>query len=103
MRAATRACASSAGAAVLSLLVCVLCSVGLAYPLVFLAIGVAAIGAAVRRGNGRGRDGGVPRRPGALPLPVVVGRAFGMYFVLYLANAMAPEVSPDGAAIIWGW
>jgi hypothetical protein len=80
------------GAAVLSLLVCGLCGAGLAYPLVFLAMGALAIGAAVKVGSGWGG------LAGGAPAPRLVwGIAFGMYVVLYLSNAMAPEVSPDGA------
>jgi dolichyl-phosphate-mannose-protein mannosyltransferase len=83
------------GAATLSLLVCGLCAAGLVYPLVFLAIGVTAI---VGAGKGRKkRDEGVPRSPGGPPYQWWWGVVFGMYAVLYLANAMAPEVSPDGA------
>src|ERR1035441_42722 len=92
------------GAALLSLLVCALCGAGLAYPLVFLAIGFLAIGGAVVAGRGWGRTKrvqGDPRGPGGPPhctaTSIVFGIAFGMFVVLYLANAMAPEISPDGA------
>ena len=93
------------GAALLSLLVCALCGAGLAYPLVFLAIGFLAIGGAVVAGSGWGRTKqrvqGDPRGPGGPPhctaTSIVFGIAFGMFVVLYLANAMAPEISPDGA------
>jgi len=86
------------GAALLSLLVCVLCGAGMAYPLVFLAVGLLAIGGAwVARARTPDRG------PKALPwgprlLKILLGIAFGMFLALYLANAMAPEVSPDGAA-----
>ncbi len=82
------------GAAVLSLLVCALCSLGVVYPLVFLAVGLAAIGIAVRVE----RVQGDPRKPGGLPhMRWLWAIVFGLYAVLYLSNAMAPEVSPDGA------
>ena len=71
------------GGSILSLIVFLLCSMGLAYPLVFFAIGAAAIAA------GRPRLGR-PRWSWWL-LP------FAVYFVIYLAYAMAPEASPDGA------
>jgi Dolichyl-phosphate-mannose-protein mannosyltransferase len=87
------------GAAVLSLLVFAMCSAGLAYPLVFLATGLGAAGAAVVAGGVWGNFGGeppVPRRR-FTAMGTLWGIAFGMYLVLYLANAMAPETSPDGS------
>ncbi len=83
------------GAAALSLLVCGLCGAGLVYPLVLLAIGLGAIGAWGRGRNKRAE--GVPRAPGSALYVWWWGVAFGMYVVLYLTNAMAPEASPDGA------
>jgi hypothetical protein len=81
------------GAALLSLLVCALCAAGLVYPLVLLGIGVVVIGAAVKLGTGWGR------LAGGAPAPRLLWAiAFGMFAVLYLANAMAPEISPDGAS-----
>ena len=80
------------GAAMLSLLVCALCSLGLAYPLVFLLVGCVAIGAGRNAIRVSRADVGV--RP---TFAVLWGIVFGIYLVLYLANAMAPEVSPDGA------
>jgi hypothetical protein len=81
------------GAAVLSLIVFLLCAAGLVYPLVFLAIGVAAIAACWRSGVGWGAfEGGLPRPRWLWSI------AFGAFFVLYLSNAMAPEISPDGSA-----
>ena len=112
------------GGALLSLLVCALCGAGLVYPLVFLGVGVVAIGAAVKVGRTpwswgppRGTDALVPppEQPGCQQADGSVGRglaqraprpphlrwlwgiAFGMYAVFYLANAMAPEISPDGS------
>jgi hypothetical protein len=71
------------GGAILSLIVFLLCSAGLAYPLVFFAVGVTSI-AIARPRLGR------PRWSWWL-LP------FAVYFVIYLAFSMAPEASPDGA------
>jgi hypothetical protein len=87
------------GAALLSLLVCALCAAGLVYPLVFLGAGAAVLA---------GYHFAVPRTPAAAPPSAAVRRrvtpigllwgiAFGMFLVLYLSNAMAPEISPDGA------
>jgi hypothetical protein len=84
------------GAALLSLLVFFLCSVGLAYPAVFLLVGAGALASAVVTGRGQveGKH--------ATPIPVIAKYVFGpivaAYFVIYLVNAMAPEVSPDGSA-----
>jgi Dolichyl-phosphate-mannose-protein mannosyltransferase len=93
------------GAALLSLLVCALCSAGLAYPLVFLATGLGAAGGAVLAGGvwpglAGGAPGGPPhkQRRRFTAMGALWGIAFGMYLVLYLANAMAPEASPDGSA-----
>ena len=80
------------GAAMLSLLVCALCSLGLAYPPVLLLVGCVAIGAGKIATRGSRADAGV--RP---PFAVLWKIVFGIYVVLYLSNAMAPEVSPDGA------
>ncbi|MCX6628904.1 MAG: glycosyltransferase family 39 protein [Candidatus Solibacter sp.] len=92
------------GAAVLSLLVCALCGAGLVYPAVLLAMGFLAMGAAVL--EGRVSRAGEKRVQGDPPhqqrrftaIRILWGIAFGMYLVLYLSNAMAPEASPDGAA-----
>jgi hypothetical protein len=96
------------GAALLSLLVCALCSAGLAYPLVFLGVGAAVLAA-----SRWGREGNRPAtrqprlREGSFfhrfsrrrytAMGILWGIAFGLYVVLYLSNAMAPEISPDGA------
>ncbi|MEO8597356.1 MAG: hypothetical protein ABI759_28820 [Candidatus Solibacter sp.] len=82
-----------AGAAVLSLLVFLLCAAGLAYPVIFAVAGLAAVAIALRRGGGWGTFGG------GIPAPRWLwGIAFGAFAVLYLSNAMAPEISPDGSA-----
>ena len=74
------------GAAVLSAVVFATAALHLAYPVVFLAIGVVALAFGARAG----------KRPAFAFAPLAI--PFAVYFVLYLANAMAPEVSPDGAA-----
>ncbi|MGO9970229.1 MAG: glycosyltransferase family 39 protein [Bryobacteraceae bacterium] len=85
------------GAALLSLAVFVLCVLRLAYPAAFLAVGAAGLA-------GLWRERGTLRE--AAPEPAVeFGRIakytfcviFGAYFLLYLLNAMAPEISPDGS------
>ena len=73
------------GGAVLSLLVFLLCSAGIAYLQAFFVIGIAVIVSAIAQ-----LWPGRPRWSWWL-IP------FAAYFVFYLANAMAPEVSPDGA------
>jgi hypothetical protein len=109
------------GAAVLSLVVCALCGAGLVYPLVFLGIGLVVVGVAIKVGRtpGSARDALVPPsghpwceqvgggagrgpaqrapRPSHRVMGILWLIAFGMYAVLYLSNAMAPEISPDGA------
>ena len=99
MRAAIRVYGSSAARRVLSLLVCALCSVGLAYPLVFLAIGAAVVAWQLRLERKRKARGGAPEKAdsGHKAMRILWGILFGMYVVLYLSNAMAPEASPDGA------
>ena len=79
------------GAAMLSLLVFLLCSAGLAYPLVFLRSALSAVAAAAAPIARASR----PLRRAAMEL--VADPSSRAYFVLYLANAMAPEASPDGA------
>ena len=104
------------GAAILSLLMCALCAAGLVYPWVLLAVGLLVIGGASvgRTGCPLGQAaadapvglrsdeqrvlGGPPHhRRRYTPMGILWGIAFGMFAVLYLANAMAPEISPDGS------
>ena len=87
------------GASVLSLLVFALCSAGLAYPLVFLALGAAVLACQLRLERKRKGRGGPPGKgiPSHKAMRILWGILFGMYVVLYLSNAMAPEASPDGA------
>ena len=87
------------GAAILSLAVFVLCCFGLAYPAVFLVLGVLSLSGL--------------RKPGSvMGLPVWKANRFikwliililAAYFLIYLVNAMAPEVSPDGSAYHLGF
>ncbi len=79
------------GAAVLNLAVFALCSMGLAYPAVFAALGA---GVLVWWWRSVSLTGG----PGAPAINRAIWLAFGAYFILYFFNAMAPEVSPDGSA-----
>ncbi|MBK9171181.1 MAG: glycosyltransferase family 39 protein [Bryobacterales bacterium] len=84
----------AAGAALLSLGAFLLCALQLAYPATFLLLGSAALGAAWRTG----RLPPAPRLPEiSRPWKWVSGAAGAVYGVLYLANAMAPEISPDGS------
>jgi hypothetical protein len=74
------------GASVLSLLVFSAGLLGLLYPATFLLMGAAAI--ALARTEWR-----MPKRP----RPTRWWLLFGPFLVLYLANAMAPEISYDGS------
>jgi hypothetical protein len=78
------------GAAVLNLIVFLLCCAQLAYPLVFAVLGAGVIAVALwfRKPHPR------------LPLRTInyfLLLVFSAYFILYFFNAMAPEASPDGA------
>lgn len=75
------------GAALLSLAVFALCSVGWAYPLVFLAVGALAIAAGWRWAP-------VFKTP---EMPRILALFFLLFLILYFFSAMAPETSPDGA------
>jgi hypothetical protein len=72
------------GSTLLSLLVFVLCCIGLAYPPVFLAVGSLAIALAPRPRLTRPKYGWMLL-------------AFLPFFILYLSNSMAPEISYDGS------
>jgi hypothetical protein len=84
------------GSALVSAIVFALCCVHLAYKGVFLLLGVAAVGWAVRIGAFRAAEESFP------PIPRKWRRALGVVFggftILYFFNAMAPEMSPDGTA-----
>lgn len=77
------------GAAVLSLIMFALCCLGWVYWPVMAGVGAAAIalGCPWRR----------PVRVCAIGVYRVLFLIFAFYFVVYFFNAMAPEVSPDGA------
>ena len=86
------------GAAALSLVVFGLCSLGLAYTLVFLAVGGAAVAVNARKRVGRGKPPAPPKPSQAQWYERLALAIIAVYFVLYFFNAMAPESSPDGAA-----
>ena len=84
------------GAGILSLVVFVLCCLGWVYPLTFLAVAVAIGAATVReRSSVIRKDRTLSVAP---PIACVFIAIFAVYSVIYLVNAMAPEVSPDGSA-----
>jgi hypothetical protein len=85
-----------AGAPLLSLLVFLTCTLGFAQKGAFLWIGIAILALAWRRGSHKSAGDPLP------PLPrfwkyILLG-VFAVFGVLYLANAMAPEWSPDGSS-----
>lgn len=88
--------AFATGAACLSLLVFLLTAAQLARKGVFLALGLLVIGMAIRRGAHRPLGEPFP------PLPrlwrILFGAIFAFFTVVYFANAMAPEMSPDGSS-----
>lgn len=81
------------GAAILSLAVFVACAAGVAYPAMFLLIGIGMIALAVRTRRASSRPG-----PSATWVSYVFAALFVLFFVVYLSHAMAPEASPDGSA-----
>jgi hypothetical protein len=85
-----------AGSACFSQVVFFLCSVGLARKGVFIAFGLLAATAAfglTRRIEARPSFPALPRR-----WQWLLGVPFALFGVVYLVNAMAPEMSPDGSA-----
>ena len=86
--------ALAVGAACLSQIVFFLCSIGLARRNVFVAIGLLSVIAVVRpRGiETWSRGGSIPLRWRCL-----FGVLFASFGTVYLVNAMAPEMSPDGS------
>jgi hypothetical protein len=84
-----------AGSACLSGIVFALAALQLVYKGTFLAVGVAAVGAAAWKGLCK--DGGEP--PAALPRfwKILFVCLFALFAVVYFTNAMTPERSPDGS------
>jgi hypothetical protein len=78
------------GAPLLSTVVFLLCSVNLARKGVFLIVGAGILACCVRRRAGTGGSGWM-----AVPAWFVL--IFAAYALLYLLNAAAPEISPDGS------
>ena len=100
-RAEERLLAFVTGSALLSGIVFLLCCTGLARKGVFLAIGFAAIAGAWRMGVHR--TAGDPLPPLSKTWRWLTFAVFGLFGFLYFCNAMAPEMSPDGAAyhLVW--
>lgn len=82
------------GSAFLSLFVFALAAAGLARKGVFVAVGLAMVALAVRKGLHRIQ--GESFAPLSRPAKCIFLAAFAVYSALYLSNAMAPEISPDG-------
>jgi hypothetical protein len=82
------------GSALLSMFVFVLAAAGLARKGVFLTAGLAVVGFAIYRGLHRIE--GESFAPLPRPAKWIFAAAFVVYSALYLSNAMAPEISPDG-------
>ncbi len=83
------------GSAMLSLLVFLLAASGTARKGVFIALGLAIPAAAIYKGLFRLNGDDFPRL--AKPLKWLCISVFTVYTALYLSNAMAPEMSPDGS------
>ena len=91
--------AAVTGAAVLSLLVFLLCAVNLARIPVFWAVGLTAVGLNWKFGI---QTAGHHTDDRSFPLPRLwkwlYALPFAFYALLYLSNSLAPENSPDGQA-----
>src|SRR5260221_12424156 len=89
------------GAGCLSLLIFALCAMGAAGPGVFLTVGSVILGFAFWRGAHRPASVSFP------PIPTVwkwlFRSIFAAFFVVYFLNAMAPEMSADGATYHLGF
>lgn len=83
------------GAAILHLIVFALLTAQIARKGVFLAAGAAILAFAIRKGVHRPRGASLPPLP--KPWQWMFGIVFAIYCFLYLSNAMAPEMSPDGS------
>jgi hypothetical protein len=84
------------GAACLSLYVFLLCLVHQARKGVFLWTGLACIGLAIWRSRRSGA--GKPLAPAPRIGLILFAAVFAAFFVRYFFTALAPEISPDGAA-----
>ncbi len=80
------------GAALLSLIVFLCCTLGIARKGVFLWIGIAALPWGWRK-----RSTAAKLAPLGRTWLIFLGAIFTIYAVLYIFNAMAPEYSPDGS------
>lgn len=85
-----------AGSAVLSAIVFVLCAARLAWKALFLLLGLAIIGYAIRYGAHRFRGNPFPPLSRLLRWAFLV--PFAAFTYVYFFNALAPEGSPDGMA-----
>lgn len=83
-----------AGSAFLSMFVFALAAAGLARKGVFIAAGLAVVAYAIRKGLHRIE--GEAFSPLPRTAKWIFFAAFTIYSALYLSNAMAPEISPDG-------
>ncbi len=83
------------GSACLSLVVFCLCLVHQARPLVIALLGAAAIGCAIWQARAQPERAALPEMPAMWR--ALFGAVFLAFFVCYLINGLAPEVSPDGS------
>src|ERR1017187_10086357 len=84
-----------AGAGCLSFFTAILCTVHLARKGVFQWAGLAVIAAALWRAKGAPRRKSLPAVSLTWMAPFCL--IFSAFFIYYLINALAPEVSPDGS------
>jgi hypothetical protein len=93
------------GAACLHLLIFAILALQIAYWPVLVCALAGIIGTAVRTGawRGAGTDISKPAPPLSWSLRVVFGLCAGAFSILYLVNAWAPEVSPDGSGYHLGF
>ena len=86
---------SAAGAAVLSVLIFVLCACGIAYVPVFLVMGIGLIASHYLTRPARSVSPPVIELTKTWQLTLTLVMA--LYGVVYLVRSLAPEISPDGA------
>jgi hypothetical protein len=84
-----------AGAGCLSFLTAILCTLHVARKGVFQWAGLLVIAAALRQAKGAQRRKSLPAVP--LTWIALFFLIFGVFFIYYFINALAPEVSPDGS------